>query len=191
MNAERLPQEARIEPPAGPVALYRLVIPVAGVFGGLLLLALVLPPDRFLDTLKFLGIYMVPGGIDFGPPIGVVLLGFPPFTVVALILLFDVWITLFWLWNLDHLARFERIEARVEKSRARAHVVWQRLPWLRLASVSGLAFFIFLPIPWTGSFSGIVIGKLIELPDLLIFAASIVGTTMRVSLLAYGVSLFV
>lgn len=190
-DIEDLPEEVRIEPPRGPVAWYRLAVPVAGVLAGVLLLGIVLPPETFLRTLKFLGIYMVPGGIDFGPPVGVGLLGLSPTAVVGLIAYFDIWITLFWIWNLDHLGRFERVEARIEKSRARAHAVWQRLPWLKVATVPGLALFIMLPIPWTGSFTGIVIGKLIELPDPLIFVASLSGTTLRVALLAFGVGLFV
>lgn len=175
-----------IEPPSGREALLKLGLPVLGVVAGIVALLLLLGVEMRENVFTFLGIYLIPGGIDFGPPVAVSLLGLDPVWVVGLLTYFDLWLTLFWVWNLDHLVRFELIDKRVEKSRARAHKLWERFPWLRVATGPGLALFIMIPIPTTGSFSGITIGKLIELPDPVIYMASVGGTLVRVAALAYG-----
>lgn len=181
-----LPEFEPIEPPHGRAALLKIGAPVLGVLAGVVTLLAVLEPGLRRNVFTFLGAYLVPGGIDAAPPLGVSLLGLEPEWVVGLILYFDLWLTAFWVWNLDHLARFDVIDARVEKSRERAHRWWERFPWLRVATGPGLALFILIPIPTTGSFTGIAIGKLIELPDLTIYLASIAGTFVRISLLAFG-----
>jgi uncharacterized membrane protein len=180
-----LPPEAEIEPPSGRIAWYRVAIPIAGVLAGLAALWS-LDPSLRTRSYSFLGMYMLPGGIDYGIPIAVGALDLAPHWVVGLVTYFDLWITLFWVWNVDHLSRFDVVDERVAKSRARAHRLFERFPRLRVATAPGLAAFILLPIPWTGSFAGIVVGKLIGLNDLEVYLASILGTLGRVLLLAYG-----
>lgn len=175
-----------IEPPRGRELAYKVGVPLLGVVAGVAGLLVLLAPDTRNSVFAFLGIYLVPGGIDAGPPVGVSLLGLDPAWVIALVTYFDLWLTLFWVWNVDHLVRFDVVQRRVEKSRSRAHKLWQRFPWLRVASAPGLALFITIPIPTTGSFSGIAIGKLIDLPDPAIYVASVGGTLVRVMFLAYG-----
>lgn len=175
-----------IEPPQGREALLKLGLPVLGVLGGIAALLLLLGPELRDNVFTFLGIYLIPGGIDFGPPVAVSLLNLEPLWVVGLLTYFDLWLTLFWVWNLDHLVRFDVIDRRVEKSRRRAHSLWERFPWLQVATGPGLTLFITIPIPTTGSFTGIAIGKLIELPDPVIYMASVGGTLIRVAALAYG-----
>lgn len=181
-----LPPAEEIEPPSGRWAWYRVAIPVVGVLAGLRGLWLGLSESLRPRVFSFLGLYMLPGGIDFGIPIGVGALDLEPWWILLLIFYFDVWITAFWVWNLDHLVRFDWIDKRVHKSRARAHSLWERFPRLQVATGPGLAAFILLPIPWTGSFAGIVVGKLIDLPDPVIYVASLGGTAVRVAMLAYG-----
>ncbi len=185
-DEETLPEFEPIEPPRGRWVLVKLGLPVLGVLAGITALLVTLEPGVRRNVFVFLGAYLVPGGIDAAPPLGVSLLDLEPIWIVGLIHYFDLWLTAFWVWNLDHLARFDVIDRRVEKSRQRAHQLWERFPWLRVASAPGLALFILIPIPTTGSFTGIAIGKLIELPDLAIYVASIVGTLVRISLLAFG-----
>lgn len=175
-----------IEPPRGREIAYKVGLPAAGVLAGVLALVLALEPALRRNVFVFLGVYLVPGGIDAGPPVGVGLLGLEAEWVVALVVYFDLWLTLFWVWNLDHLVRFGVVQRRVEKSRERARKLWERFPWLRVASAPGLALFITIPIPTTGSFSGVAIGKLIDLPDPSIYLASVGGTFIRIVALAYG-----
>lgn len=175
-----------IEPPRGRTVWLKLGVPVVGVFAGVVGLLTLLEPGLRGNVFGFLGIYLVPGGIDAGPPAGVALLGLEPEWVIALVTYFDIWLTLFWVWNLDHLVRFDVVQKRVQKSRERARRLWTRFPWMRVATAPGLALFITIPIPTTGSFSGIAIGKLLDLPDPAIYAASVVGTLVRITLLAYG-----
>lgn len=184
-DTPELPPPDQLAPPSGRLAWLRLSIPVVGVLVGLATLLLWLEGEFRRDVFTFLGTYMLPGGIDYGIPLARGL-GVQPLWILGLITYFDLWITAFWVWNLDHLARFRAIETRVEKSRARAHRLWARYPRLRVVSGPGLALFITLPIPWTGSFAGIVIGKLLELPDLVIYVASIVGTAIRVAIFAFA-----
>ncbi len=181
-----LPPAKEVHAPTGQAAWLKLVVPILGVVGGLLALYLGLPADLRLEVFTFLGTYMLPGGIDYGIPIALGALDLEPLWIVALITYFDLWITAFWVWNLDHLVRFSWIDKRVRKTRRRTHKLWERLPWLQVATGPGLALFILLPIPWTGSFGGIAIGKLIDLPDPVIYVASISGTFLRVLGLAYG-----
>ncbi|MDX1612502.1 MAG: small multi-drug export protein [Candidatus Thermoplasmatota archaeon] len=175
-----------LEPPQGKLALYELLVPVVAVLAGFGALYLLLEGTLRRNVFAFLGAYILPGGIDYGIPLAVQILDLEPWWILGLVTYFDLWITLFWVWNFDHLVRFQWMEERVHKSRAKAHKLWERFPWLRVASGPGLALFILLPIPWTGSFGGIVVGKLIELPDRVIFFASVAGTAMRVSALAWG-----
>lgn len=183
---QALDQLEPIRPPRGREVLAKVGIPVLGVAAGLLGLLVLLPPELRDNALTFLGIYLIPGGIDAAPALGVSLLGLDPLWVVGLTVYFDLWLTLFWVWNLDHLVRFDVVRGRVEKSRERAHQLWDRFPWLRVATAPGLALFITIPIPTTGSFSGIAIGKLIDLPDPAIYLASVAGTFVRIVTLAYG-----
>lgn len=189
-NAPSLPSAARIEPPRGPIAGYRFVVPILGVLAGVLALYLFLDPTTRAAFLAFLGIYVLPGGIDYGIPIGIGLFGLPPLWVIAAVTYMDMWITLFWVWNLDHLTRFSWVDNRVHKSRGKTARLWKRFPRLRFATAPGLALFIVLPIPWTGSFVGVVAGKLIGLKDLELFVASVTGTFLRVLALTYGSTLF-
>jgi uncharacterized membrane protein len=182
----RLPEFDPIEPPRGLEAWIKIGIPVAGTLLGLGALFVSLAPDARQAVFSFLGVYMIPGGIDAGPVVGVTALGLHPLVVTGLILYFDLWFTLFWVWNLDHLARFDLIGNRVDKSRKRAHQLWKKFPRLRVASGPGLMLFIMIPIPTTGSFTGIAIGKLLELPDKVVYAASVAATTVRVFMLAIG-----
>lgn len=177
---------ARIEPPQGTMAKRRFFVPVGLVVAGAATLMLLLGPEARLDVVKFAVVYILPGGIDLAVPIAVGVLDLDPVYVVLLVMYFDGSISLFWIWNLDHLTRFDRIDRWVTKSRARAERLWERRPWLRFASLWGLAAFIFLPLFGTGSFTGIVGGKLIELPDWQIWIASVLGTSVRVALLALG-----
>lgn len=185
-DEDRLGRLEPIEPPRGAEIAYKVGIPVLGVLAGVVGLAVLLPDGLRDNVFTFLGIYLVPGGIDAGPPVGVSVLGLEPEWVVGLVTYFDLWLTLFWVWNIDHLVRFDVIERRVEKSRERAHSLWQRFPWLRVATGPGLALFITIPIPTTGSFSGVTIGKLIDLPDPVVYLASVGGTLVRVAALAFG-----
>jgi uncharacterized membrane protein len=175
-----------LEAPRGMEAVRKIGIPVAGVLVGLLAILVFLEPGLRQDTLTFIGIYLVPGGIDAAPPFAVGVLGLSPWWTVGVVFYFDLFLTLFWVWNLDHLARFEFVDRRIEKSRQRAHSLWQRFPWLQVASGPGLALFIMLPIPTTGSFTGITVGKLIELPDPVTYLASVGATSVRVAALAFG-----
>lgn len=181
-----LPPAKEIEAPTGRVAYLKLALPVLGVLAGLAALFVFLPDDVRAGVFTFLGAYILPGGIDYGIPIGLGALDLEPIWIVGLVTYFDLWITAFWVWNLDHLVRFSWIEDRVHKSRAKTHKLWERFPWLQVATGPGLALFILIPIPWTGSFGGIVIGKLLDLPDPVIYAASVTGTFFRVLGLAYG-----
>ncbi|PSG96178.1 hypothetical protein BRD56_11650 [Thermoplasmatales archaeon SW_10_69_26] len=182
----RLGRLEPIEPPTGWRALSKIGLPVAGVLAGVAVLLLALEPELRRNVFTFIAIYLVPGGIDAGPLAGVSLLGLDPLWVIALVTYFDLWLTMFWVWNIDHLVRFGWVERRVEKTRERAHSLWKRFPWLRVASGPGLALFITIPIPTTGSFSGIAIGKLIDLPDPVTYMASVGGTMIRVAALAFG-----
>jgi uncharacterized membrane protein len=175
-----------IDPPRGRELAYKVGIPVLGILAGVGGLLVFLAPELRSNVFTFLGIYLVPGGIDAGPPLGVSLLDLDPLWVVALVTYFDLWLTLFWIWNIDHLVRFGVIQRQVEKSRERAHGLWERFPWLRVATGPGLAVFITIPIPTTGSFSGVTIGKLIDLPDPVVYLASVGGTLVRVAALAFG-----
>ena len=181
----RTPNEPHIEPPRGRAAKLRFFLPISGVMVGATVLMLVVNTETRLDLLKFAAVYFMPGGIDFAVPIGVAV-GLTPLFIVLVALYFDSWITLFWIWNLDHLTRFARISRMVEKSRARADKVWAKHTWLRVASGWGLALFIFIPLVGTGSFTGIIAGKLIELPTRTIWLASVLGTAVRVSILGFG-----
>ncbi len=175
-----------IEPPRGLQVWLKLGIPALGVAIGAAFLLLALAPELRRNVFIFIGIYFVPGGIDAAPPLGVSLLGLQAEWVVAIVTYFDVWLTLFWVWNLDHLVRFDLVDRQVEKSRLRGQRLWERFPWLRVATGVGLGLFIMLPIPTTGSFTGIAIGKLLELSDATIYVASVVGTFVRVAFLAFG-----
>lgn len=175
-----------IRPPRGREIAYKIGLPVLGVLAGVAGLLALLSPELRTNVFTFLGIYLVPGGIDAGPPAGVALLGLEPLWVVGLVVYFDLWLTLFWVWNIDHLVRFDIVQRRVEKSRERAHKLWARFPWMQVASAPGLALFITIPIPTTGSFTGIAIGKLLDLPDPAIYLASVGGTLIRITALAFG-----
>jgi len=176
-------QRAPLVPPTGTVARVRLLVPIGAALGGMIGLMLALGPEGRADVATFAAIYAVPGGIDAAVPAAVAILGLQPVPVILLVAYFDACLTLFWLWNLDHLVRFQRVDRMVARSRDRADALWERRAWLRIASGWGLAAFIFLPIPGTGSFSGIVIGKLIDLRPATIFLASLVGTGARVATL--------
>jgi len=179
-----LPEFDPIEPPTGREASIKLWLPVLGVLLGVAAIWLLLEDPLRRNVLTFMGVYLIPGGIDAGPIVGVSLLDLHPLAVTGIVAYFDVFLTLFWVWNLDHLARFSLIDRRVSKSRARAHELWERFPRLRFATGPGLMLFILLPIPTTGSFTGIAVGKLLELPDWVIYVASLTATSLRVLLIA-------
>lgn len=179
-------ERVHIEPPRGRVARLEFFLPIGALLAMAVLLALVLSRGTMWSVIRFGGLYILPGGIDFAVPFAVTVLDLTPWQVLLLTMYVDAWVTLFWLWNLDHLTRFERVDRMVTKSRARADKLWARRPWLRFASGVGLALFILIPLPGTGSFTGIVAGKLIELPPWEIWTASIVGTSVRVAALAFG-----
>lgn len=185
-----LPSAHRIRPPTGRLAWYRLAIPILGVTLGLLALVLLLPVAFRNRLFGFLALYILPGGIDYGIPIGIGMLDLPAAWVIGLVTYMDLWITLFWVWNLDHLTRFSSVDDRVHKSREKTLDLWERFPRLRVATSPGLALFIVLPIPWTGSFVGIVVGKLIGLRNVEVYLASVSGTFLRVLILTYGSALF-
>ncbi len=180
------PLARSITPPTGKLAWYRLAIPLSGLLVGMSVLFTVLESGFRNRIFAFLAVYLLPGGIDYGVPIGVGVLDIPAPWVIGVVAYMDLWVTLFWVWNLDHLTRFSWVDDRVRESRERTSRLWERFPRLRVATAPGLILFILLPIPWTGSFVGIVVGKLIGIKDAEVYVASVVGTFLRVLALAYG-----
>lgn len=90
----------------------------------------------------------------------------------------------FYSFNLDLLERLPRVGPRLRRTRRSMRSTLARKPWIRRWALAGVAFFVILPMPGSGTLVGSMVGRLIGLSPLGSFLAVAAGGT--VVCVAYG-----
>ena len=157
LAAGTVPTYTPLPPPTGMRAVLALAVPLLGVAIGVAYIWLALPAQEAQAIARFAFTYILPLGIFWAGPVNVAL-GLSPTVLVLTVFYFDAWFALFWIWNLDHLVRFRRIRAFVDRSTARAWRVFSRHRWMARSSIGAVLVVVGLPLPGTGMVSGIVLG---------------------------------
>jgi uncharacterized membrane protein len=91
--------------------------------------------------------------------------------ITAVAAVFTVLSAFFYTYNLDLLERLPKLGPRLRHLRANTRRTLEERPWIRRWATFGVGFFVFLPIPGSGTLGGSLMGRLVGLTRLATFAA--------------------
>lgn len=93
----------------------------------------------------------------------------------------------FYAYNLDLLERVPRIGPVLVRARQRAHADLESRPWIRRLATAGVALFVVLPLPGSGSFGGCITGRILGLtPRRCFVTVSIAGAVVAIAYAYFG-----
>ncbi len=96
----------------------------------------------------------------------------------------------FWSFNLDLLQHAPWIGPRLARARVAAVRTLAVRPWIRRWATFGVAFFVFLPLPGSGSLGGSIVGRLVGLSRIRCFlAVGIAGALVCLGYAWFGVEI--
>ncbi len=122
--------------------------------------------------------------IGLGAPAHVFVLG------VASVVLVDVFVALFFLWNWDLVERAPALGPAVRRVEEKCRQVIERRRWGRGATLTALALYVALPFQMTGGLVGSILGRMMGLGKVKVFLAVTAGSVagaVPTALLAYAV----
>ena len=157
--------------PLAPVALFFVLYPI-------------LWPELYTGTLSCIAGYFFPFGLEWGVTVCITVFHLHWWQVVLVVTYLDVWLSLFMILNLDYLFAVPWLGPKLLKAQEKGLRFVRKRPWMLKVQFVGVAVLVFLPIAGTGIPSGILIGRFIGMPRFDVWAAAMMGTVVRVSLLA-------
>ncbi|WP_214020472.1 small multi-drug export protein [Methanoculleus sp.] len=168
---------------AGPI---KFVLPLAiipAVFG---LLYLIEPYQQFLMISGLLAAYFVPpAGKESIIPIAIVM-GYPWWLVTLVIVLLDVAVSLFVVWNFDLALKIPLVGRLLKSGMTVGRNYTETQPWLRRFSTIGLVLFVFFPLQGTGAMNGAILGRLLGLEKARVLACVCAGSLASSLIIALG-----
>ncbi|WP_292365155.1 MULTISPECIES: small multi-drug export protein [unclassified Methanoculleus] len=168
---------------AGPIKLVLPFIIALAIFAALYLIE---PYQQFLVISGLLAAYFVPpAGKESIIPIAIVM-GYPWWLVTLAIVLLDVAVSLFVVWNFDLALKIPLIGRLLESGMAAGRNYTDTRPWLRRFSTIGLVFFVFFPLQGTGAMNGAIVGRLLGLEKARVFACVCAGSLASSLIIALG-----
>ncbi|ABD40683.1 hypothetical protein Mhun_0933 [Methanospirillum hungatei JF-1] len=130
--------------------------------------------------------FVPPAGKESIIPAGIAL-GFP-FQIMCLSIFWvDIACCLFMIWNFELICNVPYLGNIIRYLIRKGELYLGKHRWLEQLYFIGLIFFVFFPLQGTGSVSGSVIGKMIGLKSIEIFAAIAIGSFLSSFLIGYSV----
>ncbi|MCA1915814.1 small multi-drug export protein [Methanospirillum hungatei] len=130
--------------------------------------------------------FVPPAGKESIIPAGIAL-GFP-FQIMCLSIVWvDIACCLFMIWNFELICNIPYLGNMIRYLIRKGELYLGKHRWLEQLYFIGLIFFVFFPLQGTGSVSGSVIGKMIGLKTIEIFAAIAIGSFLSSFLIGYSV----
>ncbi|WP_231476684.1 small multi-drug export protein [Methanoculleus sp. MH98A] len=128
---------------AGPI---KFILPIAIALAIFAALYLIEPYQQFLVISGLLAAYFVPpAGKESIIPIAIVM-GYPWWLITLAIVLLDVAVSLFVVWNFDLALKIPLIGRLLESGMAAGRNYTDTRPWIRRFSTIGLVLFVFFPL---------------------------------------------
>jgi len=109
------------------------------------------------------------GSPDWGPAVAV---------AVASVILVDVFIALFLLWNFDLAERTPILGGFIRKAEERCRKMIERKKWGEGATLAALTAYVALPVQMSGGLVGSVLGRLLGISPRRVFAAVSIGSML-------------
>ncbi|HOJ96474.1 MAG TPA: small multi-drug export protein [Methanospirillum sp.] len=130
--------------------------------------------------------FVPPAGKESIIPAGIAL-GFP-FQVMCLsIVMVDIACCLFMIWNFELICNVPYLGNIIRYLIKKGELYLAQHRWLEQLYFIGLTLFVFFPLQGTGSVSGSIIGKMLGLKSIEIFAAITIGSLLSSFLIGYSV----
>ncbi len=176
---------SRKEIPKRSLYLRLLFPPLIGVIF-FLMSFLILPHDKILILGGLmLAYYVPPAGKESIIPIGIGL-GIPWWLMAITVTLLDVITSLFMIMNFVLMLRVPRLGPWIEKTTMTGREFMAEHPWMARWRITGVAFFVVLPLQGTGGVGATVVGLMAGLsPGEILFAVG-VGAAIESLVFALG-----
>lgn len=168
---------------AGPI---KFILPFAIALAIFAALYLIEPYQQFLVISGLLAAYFFPpAGKESIIPIAIVM-GYPWWLVTLAIVLMDVAVSLFVVWNFDLALKIPLIGRLLESGMTAGRNYTDARPWLRRFSTIGLILLVFFPLQGTGAMNGAILGRLLGLDMYRVFSCVCIGSLASSLALALG-----
>lgn len=168
---------------AGPI---KFILPFAIALAIFAALYLIEPYQQFLVISGLLAAYFFPpAGKESIIPIAIVM-GYPWWLVTLAIVLMDVAVSLFVVWNFDLALKIPLIGRLLESGMTAGRNYTDARPWLRRFSTIGLILFVFFPLQGTGAMNGAILGRLLGLNNNRVFGCVCIGSLTSCLVFALG-----
>ncbi|MCK9298419.1 small multi-drug export protein [Methanoculleus sp. YWC-01] len=168
---------------AGPI---KFILPFAIALAIFVALYLIEPYQQFLVISGLLAAYFFPpAGKESIIPIAI-MMGYPWWLVTLAIVLMDVAVSLFVVWNFDLALKIPLIGRLLESGMTAGRNYTDARPWLRRFSTIGLILLVFFPLQGTGAMNGAILGRLLGLDMYRVFSCVCIGSLASSLALALG-----
>jgi uncharacterized membrane protein len=143
--------------------------------------------ETFLEMAGLFLLYFIPpAGKETIIPAAIAL-GIPWITVCLSVVFIDIACCLFLLWNFEVLGLIPIIGPRLTQMMRKGSIFLTNHPWLERFFLIGLIAFVLIPFQGTGAVSGTILGKMAGMPQIEIFFAITVGSTLQSFLIGLSV----
>lgn len=175
------------------IAIAKLIIPFCFASVVVILLSLA-GPEIYTDYVKVFTIYMFMPlfGLEAAIPAGLAL-GIHPAALISFLLFIDTVVALFLVWNFNYATKIPLLGKLVERMEKSGEKAIKKHKWVQRIGFIGLTIFVIIPLQYTGSVVGAIVGRLLGMPPLTTMLAVVVGCFIRctiVTLVSIGVLSF-
>jgi uncharacterized membrane protein len=116
-----------------------------------------------------------------------------PVALIAFIVFTDAVLALFLVWNFDYAKKIPYLGILVAKAEESGEQALMRYKWAKRFGFLGVVLLVIIPIQWTGSAVGAIVGRLIGMTPWITWLAVLSGTFIRstlITLISIGVLSF-
>jgi uncharacterized membrane protein len=106
-----------------------------------------------------------------------------PITLIAFIVFTDVVLALFLVWNFDYAKKIPYLGILVVKTEESGERALSKYKWAKRLGFLGVVLLVIIPIQWTGSAVGAIVGRLIGMTPLMTWLAVVLGSFLRSTLI--------
>ncbi|MBL7160206.1 MAG: small multi-drug export protein [Candidatus Aenigmarchaeota archaeon] len=144
----------------------------------------ILGPDIYYKTLKLVSVYLfAPLGRSEAAVLYSIKTGMSmPFTMF-MILLTESLVSLFIIWNFDCIKIIPKIRRLVKAAEDKSNELRTKYKWVKSLQFIGITLFVLLPLHFTGTIPGAIIGRMMKMRQTRLFFAVMLGSVIKLSIL--------
>ena len=169
-----------------PAFLLAAVLPVIAL-GVFLVINLLAQPETGLRLLKILPVHVIPFGSETSVAL-LVLQGIPLVLIVSFLILSDLATSLPFIALANGSRNLPLLGRYITRVEARGAAFYTKHQWLRRLGAFGLPGFVALPLAGTGSTIGVLVGRAVGMPSLLVAGCVAAGALVRWTLFVGAVA---